>query len=101
MANSFTMLMEADENEFNKRFTLPNQKGISDFQQIEQRLIQQQQTRRFNGDVADLFLPRMIKAVIGMFGGEVASDSDSFERPAPSDFGRPISSSGPKGPGGR
>jgi hypothetical protein len=101
MANSFTMLMEDDGNEFNRRFTLPNQNGMSDFQLIEQRLVQQQQTRRFNGDIADLFLPRMIKAVIGMFGGEVASDNDSFDRPAPSDFGHPISSTYPKGPGGR
>lgn len=97
MKNSFIQLWEEEE----ERFTLPVHNGMSDFQLIGRRIEQQQQTRRFNGDVADLFLPRMIRAVIGIFGGEVASDNDNsaFDRPAPSDVGR-NRSSGPRGPGG-
>jgi hypothetical protein len=96
MGNSFKKLWEEEE----QRFTLPLNNNMSDFQLIGRRIEQQQQTRRFNGDVADLFLPRMIRAVIGMFGGEVASDSDngSFDRPAPSD-GRRNEQSKPGSPG--
>lgn len=85
MGNSFENLWEEEE----QRFTLPpNTKGISDFQLIQMRIEQQQHSTRFNGDVAELFLPRMIRAVIGMFGGEVATNTDNdavFDRPAPSD----------------
>ena len=98
MANSFKRLME---EEYEPRFTLPINNGMSDFQLIERRLEQQQQTRRFNGDVADLFLPRMVRAIVGMFGGEVANQSDSFDRPAPSDYRSTLPSSGPKGPSNR
>lgn len=98
MKNSFRQLWEEEE----ERFTLPAPNGMSDFQLIGQRIEQQQQSRRFNGDVADLFLPRMIRAVIGMFGGEVASDGDSsaFDRPPPSGGGGGNRSSVPRGPGG-
>lgn len=98
MANSFKRLME---EEYEPRFTLPINNGMSDFQLIEQRLEKQQQTRRFNGDVADLFLPRMVQAIIGMFGGEVANDSDPFDRPAPSDYRSTLPPSTPRGPGMR
>lgn len=98
MANSFKRLME---EEYEPRFTLPINNGMSDFQLIERRLEQQQQTRRFNGDVADLFLPRMVRAIVGMFGGEIANQSDSFDRPAPSDYRSTLPSNGPKGPSNR
>lgn len=97
MANNFNRLME---EEYEPRFTLPSQNnGMSDFQLIERRLEKQQQTNRFNGDVADLFLPRMVRAIIGIFGGEVAHESDSFDRPAPSEYRSTLSPRGPKGPG--
>lgn len=98
MANSFHRLME---EEYEPRFTLPNPNGMSDFLLIERRIEEQQQTRRFNGDVAELFLPRMVRAIIGIFGGEVATDSDPFDRPAPSDYRSTLPQSGPKGPGNR
>ncbi len=98
MTNSFKQLME---EEYESRFTLPNNNGMSDFQLIQQRLEEQRQNRRFNGDVADLFLPRMVRALIGMIGGEVASDNDPFDRPAPSDYSRTLPMSQPKGPGER
>lgn len=97
MANSFKKLME---EEYESRFTLPNLNGKSDFQLIEQRIDEQRQSRRLNGDVADLFLPRMVRAIIGMFGGEVASDNDPFDRPAPSDYRSTLPTSTPKGPSG-
>ena len=89
------------EEEYEPRFNLPLNNGMSDFQLIEKRLQQQKDSHRFNGDVADLFLPRMIRTVIGMFGGEVTNASDAFDRPAPSDFGHPMPTSVPKGPGSR
>ena len=95
MANSFKRLME---EEYEPRFTLPINNGLSDFQLIQRRLEEQQQTRRFNGDVADLFLPRMVRAIIGIFGGEIANESDSFDRPAPSDYRSLKSTRGPMGP---
>ncbi len=98
MVNSFKTLME---EEYESRFTLPNQNGMSDFQLIEQRIEEQRLSRRLNGDVAELFLPRMVRAFIGMFGGDVASDNDPFDRPAPSDYGSTIPTSSPKGLGGR
>ena len=98
MANSFKRLME---EEYEPRFMLPNNNGLSDFQLIEQRLEEQRQNRRFNGHVADLFLPRMVRAIIGIFGGEVATDSDPFDRPAPSDYRSTLSTNTPKGPGER
>jgi hypothetical protein len=96
MANSFKRLLE-ENNE--PRFTLPIKNGMSDFQLIERRLIEQQQNRRFNGDIADLFLPRMVRAIIGIFGGEVANESDFFDRPAPSDYRSTLPPSVPRGPG--
>ncbi len=98
MANSFKRLME---EEYEPRFTLLYPNGKSDFQLIEQRIEEQRQSRRLNGDVADLFLPRMVRAIIGIFGGEVATDSDPFDRPAPSDYRSTLPSTTPKGPGGR
>ena len=78
MANNFNRLME---EEYEPRFNLPLNNGMSDFQLIEKRLQQQKDSHRFNGDVADLFLPRMIRTVIGMFGGEVRTVLASFARP--------------------
>ena len=89
------------EEEYESRFTLPNPTGKSDFQLIEERIKEQRQNRRWNGDVADLFLPRMVRAIIGIFGGEVASDNDPFDRPAPSDYSSTLPASMPKGPGVR
>ncbi len=98
MANSFKRLME---EEYEPRFMLPNNNGLSDFQLIEQRLEEHRQNHRFNGDVADLFLPRMVRAIIGIFGGEVSTDSDAFDRPAPSDYRSTLPPTAPKGPGER
>ena len=94
MKNNFEGLWEEEE----QRFTLPVNNGVSDFKLVEARIHHQQQTRRFNGDVAELFLPRMIRTVLGLFGGDVASDTDTFSRPPPSSGGGSGPSSGPSGP---
>lgn len=99
MINSFKRLME---EEYEPRFTLELKNGLTDFERVKQQLEQQQRTRRFNSDVADLFLPRMVRAIVGIFGGDVANDSDTFDRPAPSDYRSTVpNSGGPKGPNRR
>ena len=98
MANSFIQLME---EEYEPRFMLPNNNGFSDFELIEQRIKEQRLNQHFNSDVADLFLPRMVRTIIGIFGGELANDSDSFDRPAPSDYITPLITRTPKSPGER
>ena len=98
MANSFIQLME---EEYEPRFMLPNKNGLSDFELIAQRIEKQRLNHRFNSDVADLFLPRMVRTIIGIFGGELANDSDSFDRPAPSDYITPLITRTPKSPGER
>jgi hypothetical protein len=96
MGNSFKRLME---EEYEPRFTLPLQNGMSDFQLVERRLEQHQRTQRFQSDVTDLFLPKMVRAIVGLFGGEVAPNNDSsIDRPAPSDFRSHLPKLEPKGP---
>ncbi len=98
MANSFIKLMG---EEYEPRFMLPNKNGLSDFELIGQRIEEQRLNHRFNSDVAALFLPRMVRTIIGIFSGELANDSDSFDRPAPSDYINPLTAKSPKGPSER
>ena len=86
--NNFARLME---EEYEPRFTLPQ------MTEIERRIQRKHDSFRVTGDVIDLFFPKIIRTVIGMLGG----DDDNSSRPAPSDFGGHMPTSGPKAPGAR
>jgi hypothetical protein len=91
--NNLKRLMEED---FESRFTLPE---MGAFDPIEQRLLKHHQSTRFSGDVTDLFLPKMLRSLVSLFGGDVSHDSDTeFSRPAPSNYAGKVPVSQPKGP---
>ena len=98
--NNFKRLMEED---YESRFQLPEMSRIgSDIDQIEARLLKRHASIRLSSDVTDLFLPKMLRTVMGLFGGEVAprdDDDASHSRPAP-DWGHSAPSQ-PKAPGQR
>jgi hypothetical protein len=98
--NNFKRLMEED---YESRFQLPEMSHIgSDIDQIEARLLKRHASIRLSSDVTDLFLPKMLRTVMGLFGGEVAprdDDDPSYSRPAP-DWGHSAPSQ-PKAPGQR
>jgi hypothetical protein len=93
--NNLKRLME---EEYESRFTLPE---MGDFDPIENRLMKHHQTQRFNGDVTDLFLPKMIRSFVSLFGSDTGSsdhDDSEFDRPAPSKYAGRVPQSAPKGP---
>ena len=98
--NNFKRLMEED---YESRFQLPEMSRIGgDIDQIEARLLKRHASIRLSSDVTDLFLPKMLRTVMGLFGGEVAprdDDDRSYSRPAP-DWGYSTPSQ-PKAPGQR
>ena len=98
--NNFKRLMEED---YESRFQLPEMSRIgSDIDQIEARLLKRHASIRLSSDVTDLFLPKMLRTVMGLFGGEVAprdDDDASYSRPAP-DWGHSAPSQ-PTAPGQR
>ena len=98
--NNFKRLMEED---YESRFQLPEMSRIgSDIDQIEARLLKRHASIKLSSDVTDLFLPKMLRTVMGLFGGEVAprdDDDASYSRPAP-DWGHSAPSQ-PKAPGQR
>ena len=97
--NNFKRLMEED---YESRFGLPEMSHIgSDIDQIEARLLKRHASIRLSSDVTDLFLPKMLRTVMGLFGGEVAPQEEdaSYSRPAP-DWGHSAPSQ-PKAPGQR
>ena len=92
--NNVKRLMEDD---YESRFELPQ---MGDLDPIEARLLNRHASVRLGSDVTDLFLPKMFRTVMGLFGGEVAPQDDaSHSRPAP-DWGH-IAPSQPKAPGQR
>jgi hypothetical protein len=96
--NNFKRLMEED---YESRFQLPEMTNIGgDIDQIEARLLKRHASIRLGSDVTDLFLPKMFRTVMGLFGGEVAPQDDaSYSRPAP-DWGHQTPNQ-PKAPGQR
>jgi hypothetical protein len=99
--NNFKKLMEDD---YESRFQLPQMTDVSfgnrDIDPIEERLLKRHANMRLGSDVTDLFLPKMFRTVMGLFGGEVApNDESSHSRPAP-DWGHSAPSQ-PKAPGQR
>jgi hypothetical protein len=98
--NSFHKLMEED---LENRFHLPQMGEVSfggDLDPIEAHLLKRHASMRFSSDVTDLFLPKMFRTVLGLFGGEVApQDEASHSRPAP-DWGRSAPDQ-PRAPGQR
>ena len=97
--NNFKRLMEDD---YENRFNLPEMTKIgSDINQIEARIFKRHATIELGKDVSDLFLPKMFRTVMGLFGGEVAPHDDEVcNRPAP-DWGHSTAPSQPKAPGQR
>ncbi len=98
--NNFKKLME---DEYENRFQLPEMDGVSfggSNDPIEASLLKRHASLRFSSDVTDLFLPKMLRTVLGLFGGEVAPQDDtSHSRPAP-DWGHSAPSQ-PRAPGQR
>jgi hypothetical protein len=99
--NNFKRLMEDD---YESRFQLPQIDEISlgrDYMDsIEESLLKKHASIRLSSDVTDLFLPKMFRTVLGLFGGEVAPHEEtSHSRPAP-DWGYSAPSQ-PKAPGQR
>ena len=90
--NNIKRLMETD---YEARFELP---PMGENDPIETKLLNRHASNRFNSDVTELFLPKMIRSIVGIFGGEVADDNTVFNRPAPSDYGKLTPQSRPKGP---
>ena len=92
------------EDDYENRFNLPEMTKIgSDVHQIEACVFKRHATLELGKDVTDLFLPKMFRTVMGLFGGEVApqdEDDSSHSRPAP-DWGHPTAPSQPKAPGQR
>jgi hypothetical protein len=98
--NNFKKLMEDD---YENRFRLPEMDGVSfggKNDPIHEGLLKKHASLRFGSDVTDLFLPKMFRTVMGLFGGEVApEDETSHSRPAP-DWGHSAPSQ-PRAPGQR
>jgi hypothetical protein len=99
--NNFKRLME---DEYENRFQLPQMNEVSlgrDYiDSIEETLLKKHASLRLSSDVTDLFLPKMFRTVMGLFGGEVAPKEDaSHSRPAP-DWGHSAPTQ-PKAPGQR
>jgi hypothetical protein len=98
--NNFKKLME---DEYENRFHLPEMDNVSfggKNDPIHEGLLKKHASLRFNSDVTDLFLPKMFRTVLGLFGGEVAHDDEvSHSRPAP-DWGHSAPSQ-PRAPGQR
>ena len=98
--NNFKKLMEDD---YENRFQLPEMRGASfggANDPIEAHLLKRHATMRLNSEVTDLFIPKMFRTVMSLFGGEAASDDDiPLSRPAP-DWGYSAPSE-PKAPGQR
>jgi hypothetical protein len=99
--NNFKRLME---EEYENRFQLPTMDNVSfggDADPIEASLLKRHASMRFGSDVTDLFLPKMFRTVMGLFGGEVAPQEETLHsRPAP-DWGHHGAPSQPKAPGQR
>ncbi len=99
--NNFKRLMEDD---YESRFQLPQMQNVSlgkeHFDDIEENLLKKHASLRLSSDVTDLFLPKMFRTVMGLFGGEVApTEETSHSRPAP-DWGHSAPNQ-PKAPGQR
>ena len=99
--NNFKRLMEDD---YESRFQLPQMDNVSfgkdSMDSIEECLLKKHASIRLNSDVTDLFLPKMFRTVLGLFGGEVAPPEETLNsRPAP-DWGHSAPSQ-PKAPGQR
>jgi hypothetical protein len=97
--NNFKRLMEEEEN----RFQLPEMRGVSfggANDPIEAHLLKRHASMRFGSEVTDLFIPKMFRTVMSLFGGESASDDEiPLSRPSP-DWGHSAPSQ-PKAPGQR
>jgi hypothetical protein len=98
--NNFKKLMEDD---YENRFQLPEMRDVSfggANDPIEAHLLKRHASMRFSSEVTDLFIPKMFRTVMSLFGGESASDDDiPLSRPAP-DWGHSAPSQ-PKAPGQR
>ena len=98
--NNFKKLMEDD---YENRFQIPEMDNVSfggNNDPIHERLLTKHASLRFGSDVTDLFLPKMFRTVLGLFGGEVAPrDEILHSRPAP-DWGHSAPSQ-PRAPGQR
>jgi hypothetical protein len=98
--NNFKKMME---DEYENRFQLPEMDTVSfggKNDQIHENLLKKHASLRLGSDVTDLFLPKMFRTVLGLFGGEVAPQGEtSLNRPAP-DWGHSAPSQ-PRAPGQR
>jgi hypothetical protein len=92
--NNFKKLMEDD---YENRFQLPEMRGVSfggATDPIEAHLLKRHASMRFSSEVTDLFIPKMFRTVMGLFGDDIP-----LSRPAP-DWGHSAPSQ-PKAPGQR
>lgn len=98
--NNFKKLMEDD---YENRFQLPEMNHVSfggANDPIEAHLLKRHASLRYNSEVADLFLPKMFRTVMSLFGGEASTDDEiPLSRPAP-DWGHSAPSQA-KAPGQR
>ena len=92
--NNFKKMME---EHYEARFELP---PMGEIDPIHDKIMHRHASNCLKGDMTDLFMPKMLRAIAGIFGGNVAHDNDYNEhsRPAP-DWGSHYTPTQPKAPG--